>query len=184
MQSETSQTGVKLSFDPPVPLFESLPTVSQRPEAQALATSETPELNVSEYLNTPSGLGGKRVPCHHVKTLALAASELQHRYNKLGVERQSGDSSLNTTFFNREVPGKKDIHMHVKELDPDMYLAKPGRIARLPGRVQLPRWLRTRKLDHFGSALHHLSVWLVGSFRDRAAESYIDDRASAICGDH
>ena len=75
----------------------------------------------------------KRVSCHHVKTLALAASELQHRYNKLGVERQSGDSSLSTTFFNREeVPGKKDIHMHVKELDPDMYLALPGRIARLP----------------------------------------------------
>ena len=133
MQSETSQTDVKLSFDHPAPLVESLPTVSQRPEAQALATSETPELNVSVYLNTPSGLGGKRVPCHHVKTLALAASELQHRFNKHGVERRSGDSSLSTNFFNREeVPGKKDIHTHVKELDPDMYLAKPGRFARQP----------------------------------------------------
>ena len=51
MQSEASQKDVKLSFDPPAPLVESLPTVSQRPEAQALATSETPELNVSECVS-------------------------------------------------------------------------------------------------------------------------------------
>ena len=71
----------------------------------------------------------KQQSCHHVNTLALAVSELQHRCDKLSLERNSGGSPLSNIFFDvEEALGKKDLHMYVKELDPDMRLASLGRI--------------------------------------------------------
>ena len=52
----------KFDSDAPAPLVESLPTASRTPEAEALATCETPELSVNEcacvaqrYFNTQRG---------------------------------------------------------------------------------------------------------------------------------
>ena len=74
-------------------------------------------------------------PCRvdHVKILPWPLPSCDIAFTSSLSSAGEEDSLLSTNFFNREeVPGKKDIHMHVKELDPDMYLALPGRIARLP----------------------------------------------------
>ena len=73
----------RFDSDPPAPLVQSLPTASQTSEAPV--TSETPELSVSECVSRgdtsipkaalPSCV--KLLSCHHVRTLALAVSELQ-----------------------------------------------------------------------------------------------------------
>ena len=86
----------RFESDPPAPLVESLPTASQTPET--LADSWIDRESVSRIATSihnaalPSCL--KQLSCHHFKTLAMAVAELQHRCNKLAIERNSGDWSL------------------------------------------------------------------------------------------
>ena len=59
----------RFDSDLPAPLVESLPTTSQAPEAEPLATFDAPALSMSECVSRSAA----------VKTLTLAVPELQHR---------------------------------------------------------------------------------------------------------
>ena len=113
------------------PLVESLPTASQTPEtpgtpATGLSGSECMSQSASPGHTAALPSCVKQLSCHQVNTLTLAVFELQHRCNKLALWHISGFLS-NIFFYFEEAPEDIYLHIYVKELDPDMRLALPGR---------------------------------------------------------